>query len=533
MPHFVTDMHLAVLSGIDSSDAVRFERDWHAGTRRLEAFSFEVRLTALGGARWHELRAVPNFHDGHLRKWIVELADIDESIAMRQALLRSRRRLNALADTGRVLVDVTSSSCAFMQGIVQIAASTLAATCIAVYGDEDGEQPCVIVHPPEGQHLVSKLAELDAKPAEAFVIPMQAHWEGEAVRPVLIASLGTHGRQQNALFAIGAPGAQPFEEDDAALLGEMGKRLGAALRGAAAYRRERRVAHVLQRAMLPVALPRPPGITFDVTYRASDDIAVVGGDWYDAFEIADGKIAVLIGDVAGHGLDAAVVMGCVREGIRTTALDGACPGEVLMRVNRTVLAGRNVMVTAFVGLLDPVTLTLHYANAGHPPPLVVAKEGISSLEFGDVALGVDVQAEYGTRTINLADAQALVLFTDGLIEFERNVVMGERRLRDVLETWAGSGFSGGAEHLADATLGECLPRDDIALLVVRLEQAARLDAMVASTHHETQRARLGGETSRRSFPRIGVPVYMGQERSKSAGNESLFSDHETGISCTP
>jgi serine phosphatase RsbU (regulator of sigma subunit) len=112
---------------------------------------------------------------------------------------------------------------------------------------------------------------------------------------------------------------------------------------------------------------------------------------------------------------------------------------------------------------------LEYANAGHPPPLVVKSGRASALESDGLPLGVDIHAEYGTKVATLMGANALVLFTDGLIEYDHNGIAGEARLRGILEGWAASGFVDDAKHLVDVTLGERLPRDDIALFIVRFE----------------------------------------------------------------
>jgi serine phosphatase RsbU (regulator of sigma subunit) len=234
--------------------------------------------------------------------------------------------------------------------------------------------------------------------------------------------------------------------------------------------RSRHIVHALRRSMLfPVALPHVPGLTFDRAYRTAENMAVIGGDWYDTLVLASGKIAVVIGDVVGHGSYAAAVMCLVRESIRAAALEGASPSEALMLGNRTILKGGVMTATAFVGLLDPVTMVLEYANAGHPPPLVVKSGRASALESDGLPLGVDIHAEYGTKVATLMGANALVLFTDGLIEYDHNGIAGEARLRGILEGWAASGFVDDAKHLVDVTLGERLPRDDIALFIVRFE----------------------------------------------------------------
>jgi serine phosphatase RsbU (regulator of sigma subunit) len=186
----------------------------------------------------------------------------------------------------------------------------------------------------------------------------------------------------------------------------------------------------------------------------------------------NGKIAVVIGDVAGHGSHAAAVMRLVRESMHSAALDGASPGEALVLGNRTILNGGVVTATAFAGVLDPVTMSLEYANAGHPPPLVVKGGRVSALAASDgLPMGVDIHSEYGSNVATLMGANALVLFTDGLIENDHDGIAGEARLRSILQRWAASGFVDDAKDLVDLTLGERLPRDDVAVLIVRFKGA--------------------------------------------------------------
>ncbi len=140
-----------------------------------------------------------------------------------------------------------------------------------------------------------------------------------------------------------------------ALVPELALRLGAAIANANAYAREHRVATSFQRAALDEDVPDVPGLRFSVLYHAAQSEASVGGDWYDAFRLPDGRVVLSVGDVAGSGLEAAVTMASVRQSIRTAVLINPDPKAVLDAVDRIVRAmGHNRFVTAFVGVLDPV-----------------------------------------------------------------------------------------------------------------------------------------------------------------------------------
>lgn len=236
------------------------------------------------------------------------------------------------------------------------------------------------------------------------------------------------------------------------------------------YAREHRVAETLQRAFLPRFLPSVPGFVFDSVYRPNTEEANVGGDWYDAFELPDGTIAVSLGDVGGHGLDAAVTMGRVRETFRAAAtVETERPDRVLARANRTMLlSDPGVLVTALFGVIDPVTLHFAYATAGHPPPVLARGGAVIALEGGGIPLGYDLTTHSPLRELFLEPSDFLAIYTDGLIESTRDVLAGETRLNDALANEAKRAVHSSAEAIVNAVLGGD-PRDDVALLTIALE----------------------------------------------------------------
>ena len=201
------------------------------------------------------------------------------------------------------------------------------------------------------------------------------------------------------------------------------------------YARDHAVSLAFQNAALPRVLPTVPGLVFDAMYEAAGEDALVGGDWYDAFHLPDGRVVISVGDVGGSGLEAAVTMGAVRQTIRGAAQVFADPSAALDAADRALRSEQpERIVTAFLGILDPLTLALSYASAGHPPPLLRREDGsIVELAAIDLPLGLRNERASGTNhRMTLSQGAMLVLYTDGLTEATRDMLEGERRLRDAL-----------------------------------------------------------------------------------------------------
>ncbi|HEY0396731.1 MAG TPA: SpoIIE family protein phosphatase, partial [Candidatus Elarobacter sp.] len=184
---------------------------------------------------------------------------------------------------------------------------------------------------------------------------------------------------------------------------ELALRVAVSVDAAQVYTREHHVADTLQRALLPERLPVDDRLAFDAAYLPGAQEAIVGGDWYDAFRLPDGRIAFSIGDVAGHGLRAAIVMGEVRQAFRAAALNPNSPSLVLERANTIVNMRANpVMVTAMFGIVDPREGTVTYASAGHPAPVLALPCGsVQVLPKDGVPLGFVVAIEASDWTFSL------------------------------------------------------------------------------------------------------------------------------------
>jgi PAS domain S-box-containing protein len=240
------------------------------------------------------------------------------------------------------------------------------------------------------------------------------------------------------------------------------------------YEREHRIAETLQRSLLPERLPLIEGLSMSARYLPAGYGEAVGGDWYDALELRDGRVALVVGDVVGHGLRAAAAMGQLRNAFRAYALVEDSPAEVIARLNRlTLRGGDDTIATVLLLMLDRETGELTYTSAGHPPPLVLGGDGPRYLEDGrSVPVGATEAAVFRQGSAVLEPGDALLLYTDGLVE--RRDVSLDRGLERLAEVAATGTL--GLEELCDRVLGGLLGSgeraDDVALIAVRSEPAA-------------------------------------------------------------
>jgi serine phosphatase RsbU (regulator of sigma subunit)/anti-sigma regulatory factor (Ser/Thr protein kinase) len=260
-----------------------------------------------------------------------------------------------------------------------------------------------------------------------------------------------------------------FSESDSKLLQLAADRAALAIDRARLYE-QRRVVEAMQRALLPDAVPEIPGVEIAVRYRPADVGQTIGGDWYDAFELGDGRIAFAIGDVMGRGVEAAALMAQLRTALRAYAFDGHPPTAVVGRLNQLVAAVRpTTMTTLSHAVLDLVGQTLSVVSAGHVPPLLLEANGEATLlpVIGDPPLGVVNTAEYREHSFPLALDSTLLLVTDGAIEVPGEPLdAGLDRLAELARS------EPDVRRLCSAIVdGEALNRplmDDVAVLAARL-----------------------------------------------------------------
>ena len=264
-----------------------------------------------------------------------------------------------------------------------------------------------------------------------------------------------------------------FAESDVRVAEEFARLLADAMANAETSALEHNIAETLQRAVLPGTLPAVPGLDLAVSYLPASGGVHVGGDWYDVFPLDGNRVGLVIGDVAGHSITSASVMGQVRSMLRAYAIDHPQPGEVLERTN-TALARLlpEAMATAVYAVLDLATGDLTYANAGHPPPLMIT--GTGQAEYLDDAAGVmlgaceHISVSAGQR--RLTPGTGLLFYTDGLVENRcRDIDEGLGALAAALKQ-PGARTAGQICDAAESVLqGEPSRADDVCLLAARLD----------------------------------------------------------------
>ena len=270
---------------------------------------------------------------------------------------------------------------------------------------------------------------------------------------------------------VAVPAHAVAEDDEEMMIRRLVQTVTVALGNLRVFVEEHRTALALQRSLLPASLPALPGLVVAARYKASDEQAEVGGDFYDAFQTDDGGAMVVIGDVQGHSLEAAVVMAELRYSVRAYAYDGSPLGQVLSRVNAVLMRGHLEMTATLCMLMfPPDRQTMVVANAGHLPPLIVHDGVASYLEHGGPLLGVDHPPDE-SMVMPRPIGDRILLMTDGLVERrgEDMTVAMDRLARDFEGT-----MSLGAEQIADQLMEQWgSGEDDVALIVVDVADLAR------------------------------------------------------------
>ena len=463
-----------------------------------------------GKYRWFLFRSTAMRDEkGAIASWLGTATDIDK-----QKRAEAQQAFFALAsDVLGSTLDVSTT----LDRIAQLAVASMGTWCQIDVPDARGRLRVAVVAHQEAskearlrllinQHIYNDRAQAGPPAVLATMKPQLLHYVDEQAVDYVIPDdrfrsiyrevgyisgvmvpLRTRDRVLGVLGIASDDPTRLYTEFDVTTALELGRRGAIALENAQSFAREHRVATTLQRALLPATLPETDAVSFDSAYAAaaSGKGEAVGGDWYDAFMLDDTRVAISMGDVTGHGVDAAVTMSVVRQAIRTAALEHVRTAQVLARASAALmLEHRSMMTTALFAVYNCRTRELRYSIAGHPRPLLSANDGtFLELDANGMPLGEIFDMQYvEDRSVTLPDAStAIVFYTDGLVEYGRDILEAAQRLESAVRARAFLKSDEPANALIQTVLG-ARSTDDVAVLVMRI--ADRSAVMHAKPPHE-------------------------------------------------
>jgi PAS domain S-box-containing protein len=309
---------------------------------------------------------------------------------------------------------------------------------------------------------------------------LRAKLERVGYSSCMMVPIAIAGRRLAGLL-IGYDRPTSLRPGDIELAVDLGRRGGSALERAALwqasqerYEAEHRTVELLQRTIVPDRLPDIAGIELAAAYRPAEVDIDVGGDWYDAFEVDDGALMIVVGDVAGHGIEAASLMGRVRNALRAYAIEDTDPATVLARLHRLLRSQEGTaMVTAFVALIAADGRSMTWSRAGHPPPVLVhPQHDVVWLDAVNGApLGTMVRS-YSTAQVDLAPGALLVCYTDGLVERRDRILDdGLDWLAERVQQYTDDELATLCDKLVDDPFVPHPSPDDVCVLALRTDRS--------------------------------------------------------------
>ena len=298
-------------------------------------------------------------------------------------------------------------------------------------------------------------------PRSAVIVPLQT------VPGKILGSLALFSAREDVRF----------DAVDVGLVTELGRRCAVAVENARLYGERDRIARTLQQSLLPPDLPEIPGVALEARFRPAGEGIEMGGDFYDAFEVADDAWALTIGDVCGKGPDAAALTALVRYTLRAVTMHERRPDRALELVNRAILRNRgdDRFCSAALAIVEtrPDGVWVELASAGHPLPLLMRPDGsVEAIGARGHLLGLWSEFETEPLSLELAPGETLVFYTDGVTDARApERILDTDDLADLIRSCAGAGAEATAERI-ERTVTEALagePRDDIAVLVIEAQ----------------------------------------------------------------
>lgn len=315
----------------------------------------------------------------------------------------------------------------------------------------------------------------DLEAAQVAYPPMREHFAAAGVQARAHLPLETFDGVLGTL-TLTWPTPRQFGPVVRAFLTTATRHVALALQRALLYQAQEESLLHLQTAMLPLSLPQIPGVRVAAIYRPAETHVAVGGDWYDSVVLPGGQLALIVGDVTGHGLKAAVDMAGLRHTVRAFLMREDLPGEVLTHANRVLVMGDKVThATVVVAVVDHERLTMTIAQAGHPPIVVLrpgAEPEVVECDRGPI-LGAVLGVAYASTTVQLEPGTTILLYTDGLVERRDEMIdVGIRRMARAACVVGDVAL----ETLLEAVIEGCddphhSTVDDLCLLVARFDAA--------------------------------------------------------------
>jgi PAS domain S-box-containing protein len=483
------------------------------GFRSAYAFPIRYRGEVVGIVKMLSVR--PREHDlgvlelmdavgGHLGELLHASAEAAEREQLLEELLEERRRNEFLNLATQVLAEVFDYR-DMVTRLAQVAVPVLADLCLIDIAGEDGQigrmaawhadpakraltEQLLTAYPPdpEGTHPALEVMESgrsvwSAHMSDEFLRKTsrdQRHYEiikELGFTSYMTVPLGTGGGGViGTVSLVSAGSGRRFSEKDLGLAEQLAEHVSSVVNRARAYDRERRISHELQRNLLPDAIPELPGWEVAARYLPAAIGYEVGGDWYDVVPVNDRLVALVVGDVEGHDLEAARIMSRLRHALGLLVLEEREPGNALERLNRLALSGVQArLATALVGVLDTTSGLITFSSAGHPSPVRIEPGRAAELVVPPgPPLGVQ-RCEYKDYEYQLAE-DCLVMFTDGLVE-RRGVFMDDRLA--LLEASLRAAPTGDpdtvSDFVIDAMTADERSSDDIVVLAARRTGTAR------------------------------------------------------------
>ena len=440
--------------------------------------------------RWYHLRLVP-VPDG-LTLYITDITGqrvreaerraADRAAGVRAALVDRLTRALAEAGSAQDVVTAVSDSVLPPLGATALVVMALENNRLQVVGqvgfpagyrDRVNGRP-VLAAGPVGDALhtrtplfLESMHELTGRYSGAAALPTAEGMHAWAVLPLIASGRGI------GVCVVAFDYPRRLTDDERTLLTAFSGLVAQALERARLFDAARTAAQELQRMLLPRTLPLLPAVTTAARFLPAGPGAQVGGDWYDVIPLSADRVALVIGDVMGHGMAEAATMGRLRTAVRTLSGLELPPDDILGHLNDIVSdLGDDYFATCLYGIYDPVTSDFTIANAGHPPPATVGPDGVVC--YPEVAVNPPLGAAAPpfdiTRT-KLADGSLVVLYTDGLVEStDRGIDAGMARLARVLAAARRETDGERLEPLCDRVTEALLPElagDDAALLIAR------------------------------------------------------------------